>query len=309
MAQIYVSYRRVDDRNYWATTLINHLISHFGDRIQRDIQDVSAGTSFTDLIRESVLSCNAMLVIMGPDWLEVKNQFGQRRIDEEGDIVRFEISTALSLNKIVIPVLLGETFMPQKMDLPADLGGLVERQAIRIQERSWNDDADHLIAVINDTFVSGAPELAEKRTRGVFISYSHKDEEWKDRLVTQLSVLEVEDILHIWDDRKIQVGDKWNQKISDAMEDARIAILLISADFLISKFIRSEEVPKLLARQEQEGLRVVALIVRPCAWKLVPWLAEIQVRPKDGRPLSAGSNNQIDQDLADLVTEISIFTS
>ncbi|MGB7875532.1 MAG: hypothetical protein WBL25_14200 [Anaerolineales bacterium] len=43
----------------------------------------------------------------------------------------------------------------------------------------------------------------------VFISYSHKDEKWKDCLVTHLGVLEQEGILDIWEDRRIEAGDDW----------------------------------------------------------------------------------------------------
>ena len=64
----------------------------------------------------------------------------------------------------------------------------------------------------------------------VFISYSHKDEEWKDRLVTHLGVLEKEGLLDLWDDRKIEVGDDWRPEIEKAIERADIAILLISAN-------------------------------------------------------------------------------
>ena len=73
----------------------------------------------------------------------------------------------------------------------------------------------------------------------VFISYSHKDEAWKDRLVRQLRVLELEGAYVLWDDRKIAAGDGWRAEIGAALERARAAVLLISADFLISDPPRS----------------------------------------------------------------------
>ncbi len=138
----------------------------------------------------------------------------------------------------------------------------------------------------------------------IFISYSHKDEAWKDRLVTQLRVLEMEGILDVWDDRRIEAGADWFPEIEQAIERASVAILLISADFLTSKFILGEEVPRLLERRQKEGLRVIPLIVRPCAWKVLRWLSPIQARPKDGRPLSGGSEHQIEEDLAALAKEV-----
>jgi hypothetical protein len=138
----------------------------------------------------------------------------------------------------------------------------------------------------------------------VFISYSHKDEAWKDRLLTHLGVLQSQGLLELWDDRRIAAGEDWYAAIQAAMRRASVAVLLISADFLTSKFILGEEVPRLLARRDAEGVRVIPLIVRPCAWQVVPWLRRLQARPRDGRPLSAGSESQVDADLAALAVEL-----
>jgi len=138
----------------------------------------------------------------------------------------------------------------------------------------------------------------------VFISYSHADEEWKDRVVKQLRVLESEGRFEVWDDRRIAAGEDWYPAIKQALTEASAAILLISEDFLISPFILGEEVPRLLRRRKEEGLRVIPLIVWPCVWRKVSWLKGVQSRPVDGRPLAKGNEYQICQDLADLATEV-----
>jgi hypothetical protein len=74
----------------------------------------------------------------------------------------------------------------------------------------------------------------------IFISYSHKDEAWKERLVTQLRVLALEGAFNLWEDRQIVTGDAWKSEIEKAINGANLAILLISADFLTSNFIRSK---------------------------------------------------------------------
>jgi tetratricopeptide (TPR) repeat protein len=138
----------------------------------------------------------------------------------------------------------------------------------------------------------------------VFISYSHKDEAWKNQLVTHLRVLERAGLLDVWDDQKIAAGDGWRAEIATAMDRARAAVLLVSADFLDSDFIHDTEVPILLQRRAKDGLRIIPLIVRPCAWQAVEWLAEIQCRPKDGRALSKGRKAKVEEDLAELALEI-----
>jgi tetratricopeptide (TPR) repeat protein len=137
----------------------------------------------------------------------------------------------------------------------------------------------------------------------VFISYSHKDEGWKDRLVSHLKALSVE-ALDIWDDRRIGAGADWFREIQAAMDRAAVAVLLVSADFLASGFIRNTEVPHLLNRRRADGLLVIPLFVRPSPWTAVDWLAAIQGRPKDAKPLSECRKSRADKHLADLALEI-----
>jgi WD40 repeat protein len=138
----------------------------------------------------------------------------------------------------------------------------------------------------------------------VFLSYSHKDEDWKKRLRTHLGVLESEGLLDVWDDRRIEGGDDWFEEIQDAMAKASVAVLLISADFLTSKFILGEEVPKLLERRTREGLPVIPVIVATCAWDQVQWLQGIQGHPRDGRSLFSLQGDRRNQELTKIAKEI-----
>src|SRR5262245_44889847 len=88
------------------------------------------------------------------------------------------------------------------------------------------------------------------------------------------------------------------------METAHVAVLLVSAHFLTSSFILQEEVSRLLTRRQQEGLPIVPILVTPCPWRRVPWMARMQLRPLDARPLSAGNDYQIETDLTAIAEEI-----
>ena len=138
----------------------------------------------------------------------------------------------------------------------------------------------------------------------VFISYSHKDEDWKDRLVSHLGVLQHESLFDLWDDRRIGAGEDWYREIQVAMNKASVEILLVSANYLTSNFILSKEVPRLLELRVKEGIRVFPIVVKPCAWKQVKWLSRMNLRPKDGKPLSGGNEHQIDTDLAAIAEEV-----
>jgi len=144
-------------------------------------------------------------------------------------------------------------------------------------------------------------------TRRIFISYSHNDEEWKNRVESHLGVLARQGLLDVWSDRKIAVGDEWFDAIEQEIGQADAAILLISANFLNSDFILNKEVSRLLERRKNEGMRVIPVIIKPCAWKKIPWLSALQARPRDGRPLSSGTEYQIDSDLAALAEEVELL--
>ncbi len=121
----------------------------------------------------------------------------------------------------------------------------------------------------------------------IFISYSHKDEKWKDLLRPHLQALELDDRIVVWDDRKIDAGDTWYPEIKDAINRARVAVCLISADFLASKFCVKEEIPAFLQRRETEGVVILPVLVRPCFWKKTEWLNQIQMLPRDGKSVAA----------------------
>ncbi|MEP7008857.1 MAG: toll/interleukin-1 receptor domain-containing protein [Acidobacteriota bacterium] len=139
----------------------------------------------------------------------------------------------------------------------------------------------------------------------VFISYSHLDEAWKDLLDRHFRVFKQQGLaVEAWHDRRIPGGGDWEAEIQKAMAEADAAILLISADSLGSKFINEREVPFLLGRSKADLLPVVPVVVRPCTWKLVPWLTKLNLRPRDGHPLSAGTEHEIEAQLVAIAEEV-----
>jgi hypothetical protein len=128
----------------------------------------------------------------------------------------------------------------------------------------------------------------------VFISYSHKDEDWKNLLRPHLEMLEQLGLIKLWDDRRIDPGGAWFQEIRAVIGQAAISICLISADYLASSFCTKEEIPYLLRRQAKEGMVLIVVLCRQCAWKAVPWLRSIQFLPRDGK--SVGSDYRDDPD-------------
>ncbi len=138
----------------------------------------------------------------------------------------------------------------------------------------------------------------------VFISYSHIDEIEKEKLLSHLRVLQLPGSIELWSDDRIRAGGDWEQDINRAMTQSSLAILLITADFLISDFIVRKEVPKLLKHRQSEGLTIFPVIAKACAWKKVAWLTKMNVRPKNGRPVWSDGGSHVNEDLAAITEEV-----
>lgn len=139
----------------------------------------------------------------------------------------------------------------------------------------------------------------------VFISYSHKDEIEKEQLVAHLKVLETSGLIELWVDDKIEGGADWELEIKQKISQAKVVILLVSANFLTSEFILSKEIPDFLERRQKEGLIVFPIIAKNCAWDSFDWLAKMNVKPKNGTPVWSGNDNLVvDNFLANITKEV-----
>jgi len=94
--------------------------------------------------------------------------------------------------------------------------------------------------------------LASERTR-IFISYSHRDQRYLDELHAHLAFFEKKGDIDFWDDTRIQAGSRWYREIEKAISSAKIAIVLVSANYLASKFIQERELPFLLEAAQANG--------------------------------------------------------
>lgn len=118
----------------------------------------------------------------------------------------------------------------------------------------------------------------------IFISYCHADNDWLKRVQVHLSPLVRNGITDYWDDTKLQPGVKWKQSIIEKISFAKVAIFLVSADFLASDFINLEELPPLLATAEQGGTTILSIILSSCGFDNSP-LSIYQTLNPPSRPL------------------------
>ena len=129
----------------------------------------------------------------------------------------------------------------------------------------------------------------QQRSLQVFVSYAHEDEELCDELRKHLGILEREGKIRLWHDRGIGMGEEWAEEIDRRLSSADLILLLISPDFMASKYCCEIELPRALARHESGNARVVPIVLRPADWSHSP-IARLQVLPRDARPVTSWPN-------------------
>ncbi|WP_417248362.1 toll/interleukin-1 receptor domain-containing protein [Celeribacter sp.] len=110
----------------------------------------------------------------------------------------------------------------------------------------------------------------------IFVSYSHSDAKYLSRLQTHLKPLESRIEIELWADTRLVGGDDFKSEIQRNLEECSLAILLVSADFLASDFVVRYELPPLLKKHEEDGCRIVPIIVKPCIFTAIDELAKFQ---------------------------------
>lgn len=110
----------------------------------------------------------------------------------------------------------------------------------------------------------------------VFVSYAHVDKRYLDRIKVHLKPIEKRFELHLWDDSKLYAGSEWREEIKREIENCSAAILVLSADFLASDFITTEELPPLLDAAKIRGARIIPIIAKPCLFSEIDELSKFQ---------------------------------
>lgn len=158
MTSIFVSYRRTDAPGH-AGRLFDHLVDRFGQAsVFKDLDSMEPGADFVEVIEETVAACDALIAVIGRDWLAAE-QGGSRRLDDPEDWVRLEIANALRRKIRVVPVLVAGASMPSAADLPEDLQALARRHAVELSETAWHAQVNQLIDALERSFARAATDV------------------------------------------------------------------------------------------------------------------------------------------------------
>jgi hypothetical protein len=148
MDGIFISYRR-DDASGYAGRLYDRLVAHFGARrVFMDVEGIEPGADFVTAIETAVGSCRVLIVVIGDEWLNIRDAEGRRRLDDPHDFIRLEVAAALARSIRVVPVLVDGATMPRGEDLPPEMQGLARRQAIAVHHQQWEASTASLIQAL-----------------------------------------------------------------------------------------------------------------------------------------------------------------
>lgn len=156
MAGVFLSYRRADSAG-WAGRLGDHLATRFGNDLHawQDVEEILPGANWLDEIKGGLAAADAVLVIIGPRWLEL----GGARLKDPADVLHQEILLALNSKAVVIPVLVGGAQLPDRAALPEPLQPLTARQAMAMLDTDWDRSVQRLVQGLRETVEKSRPRV------------------------------------------------------------------------------------------------------------------------------------------------------
>ncbi|HLW68491.1 MAG TPA: DUF6142 family protein [Gemmataceae bacterium] len=176
---IFISYRREDSKSITGQ-IYDRLVAHFGAKsVFKDVDSIPLGVDFRRALQRAVGQCAIVVVVIGDSWLQCKDDFGRRRLDQADDFVRLEIETALQRNIPVIPLLVGHAPIPNAMQLPKSLQDLSFRNGLQIRSTTdFDEDIRQLIRYCKKTMSArsaGEPNIQSRSTKSPGLSTSEPD--------------------------------------------------------------------------------------------------------------------------------------
>ena len=188
---------------------------------------------------------------------------------------------SISKERIEALIISGQKAMEQTLDLcSGDLRKFLRVENISHTKNVKPDDKarERSISLL---------QKFRKETEGrhqVFISYSHKDIEWFDKLQLVLAPVEAFHGLKVWDDKEIEPGEFRHDAISRALAQTKIALCIISQNFFNSAYITENELSYLVEESKKQRVRLMLIAASEVDLQNSP-LRHIQFANDPARPL------------------------
>jgi formylglycine-generating enzyme required for sulfatase activity len=145
MSTVFISYRRENAAGE-ARALFNDLAERLGDdSVFMDVDSIALGRDFRSALQETTASCDLMLVLIGRNWADARDEGGRVRLENPADYVRLEVEAGLKRDIVVTPVLVQGAHMPAPEDLPPEIRNLAYRNAFELSHSRWESDVQEMV--------------------------------------------------------------------------------------------------------------------------------------------------------------------
>src|SRR5439155_903518 len=175
--------------------------------------------------------------------------------------------------------------------------------------RSASLQAGRIAAKLNDRALAEELETiftpGAKKVNRIFVTYSHKDRDWVDRLRVMIApyLHGAESELDFWDDSRLQAGQQWDAEIHSALEHAGVGVALVSSNFLGSQYVMENELPIIVRAADEGGLRLLWVYISAAGWEETP-LKRFQATHDTKKPLNVLPGPEQDEVLKSAARQI-----
>ncbi|MQS08037.1 toll/interleukin-1 receptor domain-containing protein [Streptomyces alkaliphilus] len=155
---VFLSYRRADssaETGRLATDLRRYLGR---DQVYLDIDSNVSARDYVRQLEEALATSRAVIAVIGPGWLDCRDEAGGVRLADPGDLVRRELEAALRSGVPLVPVLVRGATMPTARQLPSTLRTLATIQALKLPHEDWDYGFKRLLEDLAGYGVVPAPE-------------------------------------------------------------------------------------------------------------------------------------------------------
>lgn len=275
--RIFISYRRADSRSY-TERIADVLTGEFGtSSIFQDVDDIPAGEDFRRVLREAVQSCDAVLVVIGREWLTVTDGAGQRRLDDPDDFVRIEVESALTQDKLIVPLLVDNASPLDANALPQSMRELAYRNVAPIRYNpDFSGDMGRLIRRLR-TFESElqARQEAERKAREAAEREAQLQAEREARLVAEERAREQAER------QRAAVAAEPLEKIMESAQKPRVVVSPLRALFV-----------------QVCALALTAIFIYPLLWTISTSFRTLEETDSIGWSISSASGRALSNSIA-----------
>ncbi len=200
---------------------------------------------------------------------------------------------AYDLNKLPDKIKMEENPIYRKKEEKLEEIEILRAQILNIKQKVAKSNSklkesekNELLSSLKSLIEQKDKKEEENKPKRIFISYSHKNEQFKDELIRQLTPLKQQGIISVWHDRDIEGGGEWDKQIKDEIERTDVFLLLITSDFLASDYINSVEIKRAYEKYKKGQSKIFPIICDFCQWAIQPIThSETEVHPKHKREM------------------------